>query len=72
MVDRIERVSRLKGIDSGIGKFFERKEGYEDSETKSAVISVGGAVGKKGDVNMDGIVNGTDIQEVINIIVNEE
>ena len=51
---------------------YASKEGYEDSETKSAVISVGGAVGKKGDVNMDGIVNGTDIQEVINIIVNEE
>jgi hypothetical protein len=34
MVDRIERVSRLKGIDSGIGKFFERKEGYEDDPKK--------------------------------------
>ena len=30
MVDRIERVSALKPVESGIGKFFERKEGYED------------------------------------------
>ena len=29
-------------------------------------------VGIKGDVNEDGTVNGTDIQEVINIIVNAE
>ena len=27
---------------------------------------------EKGDVNSDGVVNGTDIQEVINIIVNAE
>ncbi|WP_033171279.1 hypothetical protein [Selenomonas sp. ND2010] len=31
MVDRIERVSALKPVESGIGKFFERKEGYEDN-----------------------------------------
>lgn len=31
MVERIERVSALKPIESGIGKFFERKEGYEDN-----------------------------------------
>jgi hypothetical protein len=32
----------------------------------------GGSTAKKGDVNDDGKVNGTDIQEVINIIVNAE
>ena len=35
-------------------------------------INVGGTMGIKGDVNEDGTVNGTDIQEVINIIVNAE
>ena len=34
MVDRIERVSRLKSVESGIGKFFERKEGYDDGAKK--------------------------------------
>lgn len=34
MIDRIERVSRLKPVESGIGKFFERKEGYEEGEKK--------------------------------------
>jgi hypothetical protein len=29
-------------------------------------------IGKLGDLNKDGQVNGTDIQEVINIIVNAE
>jgi hypothetical protein len=32
----------------------------------------GGGTGIRGDVNGDGIVNGTDIQEIIKIIVNEE
>ena len=32
----------------------------------------GGGTGIRGDVNGDGIVNGTDIQEIINIIVNGE
>ena len=31
-----------------------------------------GSSGIKGDVNEDGKVNGTDIQTIINIIVNEE
>ena len=49
------------------------KGGYEDSDVATKEIEVsGGSVGKKGDVNEDGTVNGTDIQEVINIIVNEE
>ena len=41
-----------------------------DASTKSGEeINVGGENGIKGDVNEDGEVNGTDIQEVINIIV---
>ena len=34
MVERIERVARLKPVESGIGKFFERKEGYDSGEKK--------------------------------------
>ena len=30
MVERIERVVRVKGIESEANRFFERKEGYED------------------------------------------
>jgi hypothetical protein len=51
---------------------YASKEGYEDSETEIAVLPVGGTAGIKGDVNEDGTVNGTDIQEVINIIVNAD
>ena len=32
----------------------------------------GGSTAKKADVNDDGKVNGTDIQELINVIVNAE
>ncbi len=50
---------------------YAKKEGYENSEVATKEIEVsGGSVSKKGDVNEDGNVNGTDIQEVINIIVN--
>lgn len=51
---------------------YAKKEGYKDSEKveKEIEITIGGTSAKKGDVNEDGIVNGTDIQEVINIIVN--
>ena len=48
------------------------KEGYEPSETLSSVIDMNILLSKIGDINGDGIVNGTDIQEVINIIVNGE
>lgn len=48
------------------------KSGYEDSDVATKEIIVGGTIGIKGDVNEDGTVNGTDIQEVINIIVNAE
>lgn len=50
---------------------YATKSGYENSDvaTKEIEVSSGGI---KGDVNEDGTVNGTDIQEVINIIVNEE
>ena len=52
---------------------YAKKEGYQDSDVATQEIEVGsGVAGKKGDVNLDGIVNGTDIQEVINIIVRLE
>ena len=52
---------------------YATKSGYEDSDVVTQEINVsGGSTAKKGDLNEDGTVNGTDIQEVINIIVNEE
>ena len=51
---------------------YATKDGYDQSETAYKDIAVGGSTAKKGDVNEDGTVNGTDIQEVINIIVNAE
>jgi hypothetical protein len=43
-----------------------------NSAVSSRGIETGAIVGKKGDVNDDGIVNGTDLQEIINVIINEE
>ena len=52
---------------------YATKDGYEDSDVATKEIEVsGGSTAKKGDVNEDGNVNGTDIQEVINIIVEGE
>ena len=48
---------------------YAKKSGYADSDVATKEINVGGTNAKKGDVNEDGTVNGTDIQEVINIIV---
>ena len=51
---------------------YAKKLGYVNSDVVTEEINVGGgsgSVSKKGDVNEDGTVNGTDIQEVINIIV---
>ena len=53
-------------------KVYATKDGCEDSDVATKEINVGGGTGIKGDVNEDGTVNGTDIQEVINIIVNAE
>lgn len=51
-------------------KVYATKEGCENSDTAAMDIDVSSiATGIKGDVNEDGVVNGTDIQEVINIIV---
>lgn len=30
MIDRIEKVARVKGVDHDMGRSFDRKEGYED------------------------------------------
>ena len=51
---------------------YAKKDGYEDSDTISHEIDPRVLMGIIGDVNEDGTVNGTDIQEVINIIVNGE
>ena len=32
MLERIERVARVKGVDSSINRSFERKEGYNDDK----------------------------------------
>lgn len=50
---------------------YAKKEGYEPSDTITYEIDPRVLMGIIGDVNNDGIVNGTDIQEVINIIVNK-
>jgi len=34
MLDRIERVARVKGVESDVRKSFKRKEGYEDQGKK--------------------------------------
>ena len=51
---------------------YATKEGYEPSDVLTKEIDLKVLLGIIGDVNNDGIVNGTDIQEVINIIVNGE
>ena len=48
------------------------KDGYEPSDAFTQNIDPRLLLGKLGDINEDGDVNGTDIQEVINIIVNAE
>ena len=50
---------------------YAKKEGYEPSDTITYEIDSRVLMGIIGDVNNDGKVNGTDIQEVINIIVNK-
>ncbi|MCR5757241.1 MAG: hypothetical protein K6F95_04975 [Selenomonas sp.] len=32
MLERIERVSRVKGVESAVDRSFERKKGYRDSQ----------------------------------------
>ena len=67
------------GNDVGVGQtiyltLYATKVGLEDSDKAYYELEIsggGGIIGIKGDVNLDGIVNGTDIQEVINIIVNK-
>ena len=50
---------------------YAKKAGYDNSDVAIKEINVGGS-GIRGDVNEDGQVNGTDIQEVINVIVNAD
>lgn len=81
----VEFVSEVKCPDTGeyvsssipltktyVVSVYAKKEGLENSDIVTEEINLGGKNGIKGDVNEDGIVNGTDIQEVINIIVSEE
>ena len=51
---------------------YAKKDDFIQSDVATKEITVGGSTAKKGDVNEDGTVNGTDIQEVINIIVDGE
>ena len=51
---------------------YATKDGYEPSESLAIETTPKVLLDKLGDVNGDGVVNGTDIQEVINIIVNAE
>ena len=68
------------GNDVSVGQtiyltLYATKVGLEDSDKAYYELEIsgsGGIIGIKGDVNEDGIVNGTDIQEVINIIVNAD
>ena len=68
------------GNDVAVGQtiyltLYATKAGLEDSDKAYYELEIsggGGIIGIKGDVNEDGIVNGTDIQEVINIIVNAD
>ena len=68
------------GNDVSVGQtiyltLYATKAGLEDSDKAYYELEIsggGGIIGIKGDVNLDGIVNGTDIQEVINIIVNAD
>ena len=68
------------GNDVAVGQtiyltLYATKVGLEDSDKAYYELEIsgsGGIIGIKGDVNEDGIVNGTDIQEVINIIVNAD
>jgi hypothetical protein len=68
------------GNDVSVGQtiyltLYATKAGLEDSDKAYYELEIsggGGIIGIKGDVNEDGIVNGTDIQEVINIIVNAD
>ena len=48
------------------------KDGYEPSDSLTIETSPQVLLSKLGDINSDGVVNGTDIQEVINIILNGE
>ena len=34
MVERIERIARVKGVEYDVERSFERKEGYQDSKKK--------------------------------------
>lgn len=36
MLDRIERIARVKGVDSSVGRSFERKEGYNENKKKQS------------------------------------
>ena len=39
MLERIERVTRVKGTELDIGRSFKRKEGYEDEKEKKQEFS---------------------------------
>ena len=48
MVDRIERVARIKDVEYDVGRSFERKEGYRDQQEKRKFSEVLQSVMKRG------------------------
>ena len=58
----------LAGTTTAHVTVYATKEGYLDSETAAADVEL--CIGKKGDVNADGVVSITDAVGVVNIILN--
>ena len=58
----------LSGITTCHIRVYAKKEGYEDSDIATADVEL--CVGKKGDVNQDGVVSISDAVSVVNIILN--
>lgn len=58
----------LAGTTTAYVSVYATKDGYIDSDTATADVELN--VGKKGDVNQDGVVSITDAVSVVNIILN--
>ncbi len=47
MIERIEKVARVKGVDYDVSRSFDRKEGYQDQKKKKFSQILNQAVEKK-------------------------
>ncbi len=47
MIERIEKVARVKGVDYDVSRSFDRKEGYQDQKKKKFSQILNQAVDKK-------------------------